>query len=255
MESIAIETRGDIAIMTMQRGKASPLDLEFTQQIIDTFATFAESSTRAVVLTGTGTIFSAGVDLLRLESGGTSYIERFVPQLTQLVLAVFEFPKPLIAAVNGHAIAGGCVLACATDQRVMARGSGRIGVPELLVGLPFPTAALEVVRYVVPRQHWSAVFFEGNTYNADDAAGVGLVDEACAADELLTRAVARAEKLAALPASAFALTKRQLHASTLEGIALGTLHDAEAAQLWQHPDTLDRVRNYMARTLKSQAGS
>ena len=252
MESIAIETRGDVAVMTVQHGKANTIDVEFAQVLIDTMATLAQSPARAIVLTGTGTIFSAGVDLIRLQSGGTSYIDRFVPLLSKLVLALFEFPKPLIAAVNGHAIAGGCVIACAADQRVLARGSGRIGVPELLVGLPFPTAALEVVRYVIPPQHATAVFFEGNTYGADDAATVGLVDEACAPEDLLARAVARAEKLAPLPASAFALTKRQLHAPALERIAFGTAHDAHAAKLWQHPDSLERVRNHIARTFKSQ---
>jgi enoyl-CoA hydratase len=250
MESIAIETRGDIAIMKLQRGKASALDMEFTQEIMDTLGTLARSPSSAVVLTGSGTIFSAGVDLIRLQSGGTSYIERFVPILSKLVLALFEFPKPLIAAVNGHAVAGGCVMACAADYRIMARGSGRIGVPELLVGLPFPTAALEVVRYVVPAHNLRTVVYDAGTYNADEALGVGLVDEVCATEELLARAVSRAEKLAVLPAPAFALTKRQVQAPVMERIAAGAAHDAEAAALWRHPDSLERVRRYVERTFK-----
>ena len=109
MESLEVETRGDIAIMKMQHGKASALDLEFTQEIMDTLGALARGPTSAVVLTGSSTIFSAGVDLIRLQSGGTSYIERFVPLLSKLVLTLLEFPRPLIAAINGHAVAGGCV--------------------------------------------------------------------------------------------------------------------------------------------------
>ena len=250
MESLAVETRGDIAIMKMQHGKASALDLEFTQEILDTLGALARGPTSAVVLTGSSTIFSAGVDLIRLQSGGTSYIERFVPLLSKLVLALFEFPRPLVAAVNGHAVAGGCVMACAADYRIMARGSGRIGVPELLVGLPFPTAALEMVRYVVPPHNLRTVVYGGSTYSAEEALNVGLVDEACAADDLLACAVSKAEKLAALPASAFGLTKRQVQAPVMERIAAGNAQDAEAASLWRHPDSLERVRRYVERTFK-----
>src|SRR5262245_17640990 len=119
MESLAIEMRGHIAILKMQRGKASALDDEFTQAIIDVLGDLAGSKSKAVVLTGTGTIFSAGVDLIRLQSGGTAYIQRFVPLLSKFVLALLDFPKPLISAINGHAVAGGCVMACATDYRIM----------------------------------------------------------------------------------------------------------------------------------------
>ncbi len=250
MKSLAIETRGDIAIMQMQHGKASPLDLEFTQAIIDTLASLAQSSTSAVVLTGTGSIFSAGVDLVRLQSGGTSYIEQFVPLVSKLVLALLEFSKPLVAAINGHAIAGGCVMACPADHRIMARGKGRIGVPELQVGLPFPSAALEVVRMLVPGARLRQVVYGATTYSAEEALEIGLVDEVCAADELLERALEKAENFAALPSDAFALTKRQLHAPVLERIAAGADHDVEAARLWQHPDSLQRVRSHVERTFK-----
>src|SRR5262245_14358046 len=250
MESLAIETQGDIAILTMQRGKASALDMEFTQTIIDALGELAGSKSTAAVLTGTGNIFSAGVDLIQLQAGGTPYIERFVPVLSKLVLALLDFPKPLISAITAPAVAGGCVMACATDYRIMARGSGRIGVPELNVGLPFPTAALEVVRYVVPPEKLRTVIFDATTYDADEAVKIGLVDEVTAANGLLARALRKAEVLAALPAVAYTLTKRQLQAPMLERIARGAEHDAEAARLWADADSLEHVRRYVERTFK-----
>lgn len=250
MKSIDIETRGDIAIVRMQHGKASALDMEFCQTIIDTLDSLAAGPARAVVLTGSGNIFSAGVDLLRLQSGGTAYIQRFVALVSRLVHALFEFPRPLIAAINGHAVAGGCVMACAADYRIMERGNGRIGVPELQVGLPFPTAALEMVRFVVPADQLSRIVYEGAVSLPEEALRRGLVDALCDAGELSTRALEVAERFAALPPAAFALTKRQLHAPVLERIAAGAARDVEVAELWQHPDSLERVRRYVERTFK-----
>jgi enoyl-CoA hydratase len=250
MESIGIEIRGDIAIARMQHGKASALDIEFCDILIKALDSLAAGPSKAVVLTGTGNIFSAGVDLIRLQTDGPAYIERFVPLLSRLMLGLFEFPKPLIAAINGHAVAGGCIMACATDYRVMARGNGRIGVPELQVGVAFPTAALELVRFVVPAENHKTIVYEGATFGNDDALRLGLVDALCDPGELLTCALDKAERLAALPAAPFALTKRQLHAPVLERIAAGKDRDAEVAALWRHPDTLDQVRRYVERTFK-----
>ncbi len=88
--------------------------------------------------------------LRRLSEGGADYIRRFLPVLHRLYEEVFFHPKPVIAAINGHAIAGGCVLACCADRRIMAGDSGRIGVTEILVGVPFPALAFEIVRFAAP---------------------------------------------------------------------------------------------------------
>jgi enoyl-CoA hydratase len=173
-----------------------------------------------------------------------------VPALSSLMHALFTFPKPLVAAINGHAVAGGCIIACAADHRIMARSAARIGVPELQVRLPFPTAALEIVRFVVPRQHVHAVVYGGATYTPDDALAIGLVDELVEAAGLVDEAVAAAARLGAVPQDVFALTKRQLRAPTLATIEAGAARDAEVAALWKDPTTLDRVRDYVARTFK-----
>ena len=247
---INIDMRGQFAVMQMQYGKANVLDMESCKAIINTLGTLAAGPARAVVLTGSGSIFSAGVDLLRLQSGGPAYIQEFVPLISRLVHALFEFPKPLISAINGHAVAGGCVMGCATDYRIMARGTGRIGVAELPVGVPFPAAALEVVRFVVPAQHLKTVVYEGATYLPDAALSLGLVDELADADDLLDTALRKADRLASAPANIFALTKLQLHTPVLERIAAGAVRDAEVQKLWEQPDTLANVRRYVERTFK-----
>ena len=128
--------RDGILTLRLAHGKASALDLELIEA---TALALAEArDARAVILTGTGSIFSAGVDLYRLVDGGAEYTEQFVPALSRMLLDLFSFPKPLVVAVNGHAIAGGCIMTLAGDYRLMAGGNGRIGIPELLVGVPFP---------------------------------------------------------------------------------------------------------------------
>ena len=120
--------RGNIAICRVAHGKANAFDIELCGGIMAALEACRDSSDAAVVITGQGRMFSAGVDLVRLVDDGPDYVRAFLPALTAAFEAVFAFPKPVVAAVNGHAIAGGCILACAADHRLMARGSGRIGI-------------------------------------------------------------------------------------------------------------------------------
>ena len=108
----------------MAHGKANALDIEFCDAIAAQFEALRGSDAKAVVLTGQGKMFSAGVDLIRLSEGGADYVRRFLPALHRLYDTVFFFPKPVVAAVNGHAIAGGCVLQACADRRIAARDGG-----------------------------------------------------------------------------------------------------------------------------------
>ena len=110
---IDISEQGEIAIVTMRHGKANAMDLEFCEAIAARFEELKKSKAKAVVLTGEGKIFSAGVDLVRALDGGAHYFHKFLPAMSKAFVTVFFFPKPLVAAVNGHAIAGGCIIACA----------------------------------------------------------------------------------------------------------------------------------------------
>src|SRR6188474_2030037 len=154
---LEITHRTDIAILTMMHGKANAFDLEFSDALVAACEEFATSDAKALVITARGAIFSAGVDLLRVTSGGANYLDAFLPAVSRAFETVFACPKPVVAAINGHAFAGGCILAWAADRRLMARGSGRIGVPEVLVGVPFPTVPIEIMRQHVPPPHLSAL--------------------------------------------------------------------------------------------------
>jgi enoyl-CoA hydratase len=239
-----------ILTIRMAHGKASALDLELCLAMLGAIEeAAADDGVRAVVLTGTGSIFSAGVDLPRMINVGGDYIQNFVEALDAALRAVFVFPKPVVAAVNGHAIAGGAILAFACDHRLMS--GGRIGVPELLVGVPFPAMALAIVQFAMPPQHLQPMIYFGRTIDAEAAKNIGIIDEIVDAAALLARAQETAQALAAIPRDAFRLTKRQLREPYLRDASRVAVASAEEIDaIWAAPETHDHIRAYLAKTIK-----
>ncbi len=249
---ISVETRGPVAVVRMAHGKANALDTALCRELAGQLGQLDRAGHRAAVLTGQGSIFSAGVDLLRLSDGGAGYLAEFLPALSDAFLAVFDGPLPVVAAVNGHAIAGGCILACACDYRVMNAGRGRIGVTELLVGVPFPVAALEILRFAVGTGRLRELTCSGRTYPAAGALGLDLIDEAAAEESVLGRAVEVAGELAALPAGPLRHTRRQIRGPALDRIAAQRGTDSDLVhQMWDSPAGREAIGRYVRKTLLS----
>ncbi|MFB9178033.1 enoyl-CoA hydratase/isomerase family protein [Dactylosporangium sucinum] len=226
---IELTEAGGVAVVRLAHGKVNALDLELLDAITETFTELDGGDARAVVLTGAGGVFSAGVDLRRVIDGPPDYVDALLPALTRAFQAVLTTGKPVVAAVNGHAIAGGAVLACACDHRLMAAGGGRIGVTELLVGVPFPPAALEIVRHALGSHD---AILSGDTFEPEHSHG--FIDTVVPPDALLDTAVATAVRLAReIPADTFRLTKEQLQAPLHDRLArLGPAFEARVASLW-----------------------
>ena len=242
------EDRDGIAVLRIEHGKANTLDMESCNAVVEAFEHAGDA--RAVVLTGAGRIFSAGVDLFRVLEEGKPYIEAFVPAMCRAFERVFVHPAPVVAAANGHAIAGGCLLVAAADQRLMAQGAARIGIPELQVGVPFPPIALEIMRFATPPQHFRTIVYRAGTHEPAAALALGLIDEVVDPDALLDRALATAERLASVPADTFAITKREIRRPAMDRIrSLAQTTAQEVQAQWLEPRTLDRIRAYLDRTI------
>jgi enoyl-CoA hydratase/carnithine racemase len=199
------------------------------------------SDARAVVLTSTGRVFCAGVDLQQVLDGGVDYLERFIPLLASAFERLFSFPLPVVAAVNGPAVAGGCILACACDRRVMVDGA-RIGASELLVGVPFPVAALEILRWACG-DRTEEVVLTGTLYGPEEALAVGLTHEVVAADDLLDRALVIAGELGAIAPGPFRLAKLQLRRPVVERITRDSpVMDRKVRALWSSAETTGAIR-------------
>jgi enoyl-CoA hydratase len=236
---ISVETVDGVAVVRLDHGKVNALDIELCQAVT---ATFHSLEARAVVLTGAGSAFSAGVDLWRILDGGDDYVVAFIPALVEAFAAVFTCPLPVVAGINGHAIAGGCVLAAACDHRVMARGY--IGIPEMLVGVPFPSTALAIVEHAYGPVRARRLAYSGENLTAEEAYAQGLVDEMGGVE----RAVAHARHLAtAIPPATYAATKRYLN--QLPGFLP---YDEQVVRLWQERAADGWIAGYMQRTIKRQ---
>lgn len=239
---IDVQRRDDVAVIELRHGRVNALDLEVVGALAATVRELAEGP---VVLTGRGGVFSAGVDLRRLVDGGAEYVARFLPALDEALLAVFEAPGPVVAAVNGHAIAGGCILAAACDLRLMS--SGTIGVPELLVGLPFPVAALEIMRHAAGGRV-DELALTGRSLDPAAALAIGLVHQIVPPESLLDEAVRQARALAQIPSLTYRLTKEQLRGEARQRIkAARREHEQRVLATWQRDDARAAVAAYIDR--------
>lgn len=239
---LELEEREDVTVVRLAHGKVNALDVELLQAIAKAFGGLEPGC--PVVFTGTGRAFSAGVDLKRIADGGMDYVRVFRPSLSAAVEAVFDHPGPVVAAINGHAIAGGCVLAAACDMRLMS--SGTIGLSEMRVGVPFPASPLEVMRHLmgpaVRRLVWDSTL-----YSPQDARAIGLIDEVVAAESLLDAALAAAARLARISPEVFGYTKRQLQGPARDRLAAVSQADEDAAtQMWASPATQAAINGFLS---------
>lgn len=236
-----------IAVLTLDHGPVNALDLELLTAIPESLAAVGDA--RAVVLTGRGRSFSAGVDLKRIVDGGHDYVEKFLPSLSDAALTLFEHPTPVVAAINGHALAGGCVLAAACDLRLMSGGT--IGLTELGAGVPFPTVPLEIMRHAVGPALDAMVLTAGRL-TPERATTIGLVHETADPDQLLTAALGRAGELCAAPPEVYALAKHQLHRPARERIAAAqSADDPQVREIWGAERSREVLRGYLASLRRS----
>ncbi|MSO50036.1 MAG: enoyl-CoA hydratase/isomerase family protein, partial [Acidobacteria bacterium] len=171
------EREEGVAVLRLEHGKVNAMDLPLCEALTKQLGVLAADSCEAVVLTGAGNSFCAGVDLVRLAKGGPEYVKHFLLAMDTLFHTLLTFPKPMVAALNGHALAGGCIIAACCDHVVMADGQRRVGVTELAVGVPFPMLPLEIVRARVTERDGRDLAYSARTLLPAEAMVMGLVDQ------------------------------------------------------------------------------
>ena len=235
-----VERRSSVTVVRLRHGKVNALDLELLRALTAVMRDL--DGNEAVVITGAGSAFSAGVDLNRIVAGGKPYVQEFLPALSEAFLAVFEHPGPVLAAVNGHAIAGGCVIAAACDLRMMSLG--KIGLAELSVGVPFPVSAMEILRHAIG-QAVGHLVLTAALLDASQARSIGLVHEVTGPDVLLDAAIDRAEQMARVPAEVFAFSKLQSQQPARDRIAARSGDDEAVLATWSSDRTRDAIARYL----------
>ena len=239
---IEIGAVGAVRVLTLSSGRVNALDVELLEELTGALRELQRSGAAALVVTGARRVFSAGVDLNRVVEGGVGYTDRLIPALSEAFEALFCYPAPTVAAINGAAIAGGCVLACACDRRLIS-AEAQIGASEVRVGVPFPVAALEVMRYACGDRAEGALL-GGRVYRGAEAIANGLAHRVVAED-LVDAAVAEASDLGDIPVDAYRHTKAQLRAPTLVRMRAAGDIDAEVRRLWGADQTQRRIAAYL----------
>lgn len=245
---INVRTADAVTVLELAHGKVNAMDVELLEGIAAELRRLADAGTSALVVTGAGRVFSAGVDLNRVLAGGAGYVDRLIPALSDAFETLFRFPAPTVAAVNGAAIAGGCILACACDRRII-HTEAAIGASELRVGVPFPAVALEVLRHACG-DHAEEVVLGAGLHRGEAAVALRLAHEVTAAAELMDRAVAVAADLATVAGDGYRLAKAALRRPAVERMRAGEAGDAEARRIWAAPATAEAIRRQLERTAR-----
>lgn len=211
MNTLDLQFDRDIAVVEFNRPKAHALNLMMANELSERFAELAASDhIKAVVLTGTGNIFSAGLDLIELYDYDEDKIRRFWQSFGRMVVNLASFPKPLVAAVNGHAPAGGCVLALCCDYRIMASGRGRIGLNEVAVGVVLPQPVVELSRFTVGNEKSMHMILNGVLMDPEEAHEFGLINETCPPELLVEVCKKRIAKWLEFDQTAWSQAKKSL---------------------------------------------
>ena len=188
----------------------------------------AEKDPGAVVLEGRPGRFCAGFDLSVMGQGGDA-MRDLVRNGAELCLRLLEYPKPVVAACTGHALAAGILLVACCDFRVGARGAFKLGLNEVAIGLPLPHFAREIARERVSKRHLDRAALHAEIYDPQGALDAGFLDALAEPDALSGAAMEHALRLSGLDADAFAHTKRALHADAVSRIRDELAREAGAA--------------------------
>jgi enoyl-CoA hydratase len=216
MEHVSIDEHEEgILVLRIDRPPANAMDLGLLREIVAAVARVAGEGPRALVLAGRPGCFSAGADLKAVPGYGPTEQREMVTLINAMALGGYELQFPVVGAITGHAIAGGMVLALCADIRV-ASAAGRYGLTEVQVGVPYPQAAIGVVRAELSPQAARLLALGSELTDARECERLGVFDEVLDGEDVLSRSLHLAERLAKLPPEVYARTKRDLRGPALE---------------------------------------
>ncbi len=224
MSVISLDRSGPVATLRIDRPPANAMNVELLDELARALEQLAQDPPAALVVAGREQFFSAGADLKAIPEHGPEQRRLMVDGINRVAIAGYGISCPTVAAVTGHAIAGGMVLALCFDVRI-ASDAGRYGLTEIKVGVPYPQAAIAVVRAELSPPAARRLALRSELTDAADCLRLGAFDEVHDAGAVVPRALEIAEEMAAMPADVYAWTKRDLHSATLAAMRAGAERD------------------------------
>lgn len=218
-----IEEVDGCAVVRMNTNKVNVQNDQFFADLHGAFDRLeAEFADLPVVLTGHGDVFSAGIDFQYsfdiFGSGDEQTIRDWYRNYRKTNLRIFRYPRPTVAAVNGHAIAGGLITALDCDFRIAARKPAKFGLNEVPIGIPMPAAYVEIIKYALGEQVGALTTLRGLLYSTEEAEKLGFFHEVVAPENLLSTAIAWAKCISPDCNTAYAMSKAALQDSVMRQI-------------------------------------
>ncbi len=210
MSMIATSRHNGAEVIKLNRGITNALDLELVNELTDVIRRIKDDpETNSVVLTSTNDkFFSIGFDLPNLYGLPAVDFEIFYRSFNQACLELYTLPKPTVAAITGHAVAGGCILALCCDHRLIADGRKLMGLNEIKLGVPVPYLADRILHELVGVRAAKEILESGEFYTAQRALEMGMVDQVLPQEKVLDESIKRARALGESPVKAFAMIKQ-----------------------------------------------
>ena len=211
MAFVSVSVGGNIATVVMSRGKVNALTEEVVDELRGSFQGLSsDPNARAVILTGSGKFFSFGFDIPHFMGHSREGFTRYLTKFADLYTDLFIFPKPVIAALNGHTVAGGCMIATACDYRIMVTGKAKISLNEITFGSSVFAGSVEMLKACVGHRNAETILCSGFMYSAEQALELGLIHRIASEQDLLQAAQRVAEDFADRDSRAFQSIKHLL---------------------------------------------
>jgi enoyl-CoA hydratase/carnithine racemase len=249
MSLVTATTHGEIVELQLTRAPVNALNPSLCQDLRSALADAIGNGAQGIVLAGGPKVFSAGLDVPHLLSLGEDRHALMAAwqAFFDTALALAASPVPVVAAMAGHAPAGGCVLALCCDYRIMASGPFRIGLNETQVGLVAPEGIQRLMRRVVGTYRAERLLVAGEMLDAEQALQAGLVDELTDIDDVATRARVWLEQLLALPRQAMLQTRSIARADLIASLQPEYIHLQHFIEAWYLPSTQSALKALVAR--------
>ena len=249
MNFIRLSIDENIATIVLNRPKVNAINETMVEELRECFQKLAiDPNIKAVILTGEGSFFSFGLDVPELLSYSKDSFTRFLAKFTELLSYIFLYPKPVVAAINGHAIAGGCMLALTCDYRIMVSEKAKISLNEITFGSTVFASATSMLRFWVGGRNAELILYRGEMYLADDAKMLRLVDEVVSKENLYEAARKIAQDFANKDSNAFQSIKMLLRKPVAEEINKREINSIlEFVEIWYSEGTqeiLEKIKIY-----------
>lgn len=248
MNTLKIIKKEGYTIVEMNRGKVNAINYDMVQELRQVFSEIEnDNEVKGAILTGQPNYFSAGLDLIELFQYDKKQIDDFFRVFGALFIELMQVTKPLISAITGHSPAGGCVLAVATDNRIMADGENYIiGLNEVAVNIQISQNLIETYAFWIGEGLASRYIMEGKLLNGKEALSAGLVDELVPLDQVLPRAEAKMKNYLKADQEILVNTKSKLRKNLRGKLDLNAENSLkEAATLWWKPEIRAKMEAYV----------